>query len=447
MASSIASPIRETFVRFIDALRNAEVRVSPAESIDAFEAMAVLGVQNGRILRDGWASILAKSAEEKTLFNQVFDRFFGLDEPRSSSASQASGGSPDDGEGLELASNLGQQLLAENRASLLEQIEQAGRTVQVEQMQFFTQKGLYTQRMLEIMGQSDLKAEMEALAAPEQALLEGRLSELRGQVRDYVERQFLLHADSTGSRLRAELFMKVKLAHVDQRTIEQMQPLVKKIARKLVVQYRRKPKGLRRALNVPATLRANMGTDAIPFNLRWRYRRPERAKIFVICDLSGSMRSTAKFMLLLLYSLQEVLPQVRSFGFSDRLTETTEWFENYPLEKAIEETIAQCAGGSTDYAQAWQDFERICGREVDRRSHLIVLGDARNNYSDPKPELLASLYHRCRRLIWLNPEARYSWFSGDAVMKQYLSYCHQADVCRSLLHLERFASRLLRYLC
>ncbi len=424
------------------ALRTASLPVSPADSLDALKAARQLGFANRQLLRTGLSCILAKSEQERGVFEEVFDRFFAPPQTDVAADDNASAHDlPPINSSLE--SPLGQMLMAGDSVALTQQMVLAGRQQKVEQIEFFTQKGLYARRILEAMGLLSMEQNLDSLAPSEQALLRERLAVLRGRVQDYVEQQFLTHADSTGRRLRESLLRQVKLSNADARTIEQMQPVIERMARRLRTLYRHSRRKQKGRLDVPATLRANNGLDGLPFHLRWRYRHRKRAHLFVICDLSGSMRRSVKFMLMLLYALQLVLPKIRSFGFVDRLNETTDLFDGEPFEQAMQKMIERCSGGSTDYARSLADFENLCGNDLTSRSTLIILGDGRNNYANPENQRLARLYRRCRRLIWLNPESRYLWFSGDSAMRDYLPYCHQANTCSTLDQLERFADRLL----
>jgi uncharacterized protein with von Willebrand factor type A (vWA) domain len=67
---------------------------------------------------------------------------------------------------------------------------------------------------------------------------------------------------------------------------------------------------------------------------------------------------------------------------------------------------------------------------------LLVLGDARGNYTPPRADLLDSLRQRARRLIWFNPESRLSWGLGDSAMPEYLPHCTQVAEVRTLAQLE-----------
>ena len=66
-------------------LRGAEVRVSVAETLDAHRVVGLLGFQDRAVTKDALAVTLAKSADEKTRFDAVFERFFSRDLPAAQS--------------------------------------------------------------------------------------------------------------------------------------------------------------------------------------------------------------------------------------------------------------------------------------------------------------------------------------------------------------------------
>jgi uncharacterized protein with von Willebrand factor type A (vWA) domain len=187
-----------------------------------------------------------------------------------------------------------------------------------------------------------------------------------------------------------------------------------------------------------------MSYDGVIFDLRWKSVKIDRPKVFAICDVSGSVAAYSRFMLTFLYSLEEVLQKIRSFAFSSELGEVSDLFDHHSLEDAIGLTLRQYGGGSTSYGQALLDFRRRCLTEIDNRSTVIILGDARNNHGDAQVEVLKEIFTRCRRLIWLNPEPPGFWGTGDSEMRRYATYCHEVAECNSLHHLERVISRLLR---
>jgi uncharacterized protein with von Willebrand factor type A (vWA) domain len=118
-------------------------------------------------------------------------------------------------------------------------------------------------------------------------------------------------------------------------------------------------------------------------------------------------------------------------------------FSQYPAEKAIEMANWKY-GGATDYGTALLDFASLVLDEIDSNTTVIILGDARNNHSDPKLEIMQSVYQRAKKVIWLNPEPRNMWGSGDSDMKRYQSACHFSAECNSLQQLERVVDQLLK---
>jgi len=495
--------MERTLSNFIRALRNAEVRVSTAETLDAFNTMELVGYRDRAFLKDALSMVLPKTADEKESFSQCFDSFFSFkkfDTDPPNDADEATDGPNDANEGREgdegedaeggqgaegrgagaggggrkskrkgavnddededlgegemsaPTSNLGKLLIAGARTDLAMAMASAAEAVNLKEIQVFTQKGLYTRRIMEAMGLNDMAREISGLrqsrSTPDRRLgqeLKKRREWLREQVRDYVEQQFLLHADSTGRRLREDLLRRVKLSNVEQRNFRLIQEVVFRMAKKLAALHSRRKKVFKRgALNVPRTLRHNMAYDGAIFDLHWKSVKIDRPKVFAICDVSGSVANYARFMLMFLYSLEEVMPKVRSFAFSSDLAEVTELFERNKIEDAIAKALRDYGGGSTDYGQAFVDFKKNCLDDVDNRTTIIILGDARNNYGDPRTDILKEMYDRCKRLIWLNPESRNSWTVGDAEMRRYSAYCHQVEECNSLMHLERIVGNLLR---
>ena len=490
--------VERTISNFIRALRNAEVRVSTAETLDAMSVVELVGYEDKAHLKRSLSLALPKTADEKNTFDACFDSFFQFQDVRgetasdSSSESEQEGEDSGDGEGggaggdpqnqnrgkkkskskakqnnlfeeeeeadlgsgeiTDAHSPLGKLLMANSRVELAQSMAQAGEAINVREIQIFTQKGLYARRIMDHMGLPDLNREISDLRTdsrvPARRLgqqLKQRRDFLREQVRDYVEQQFMLNADVSGKRLREEMLRSVKLSNVEHRNFRLIQEMVYKMAKKLSTLHSRRRKVFKRGqLNVPKTLRNNMSYDGAIFDLYWKSVKVDRPKVFAICDVSGSVANYARFMLMFLYSMDEVMPKVRSFAFSSDLAEVTELFNRNKIEDAIAKVLHDYSGGSTDYGQALLDFKKLCLDDVDNRTTIIILGDARNNHGEAHAEVLRELYDRSKRVIWLNPEAKLAWNTGDSEMRKYGAYSHQVEECNSLMHLERVVSNLLR---
>ena len=71
-----------TITNFIRALRNAEVRVSTAETLDAMSAMELVGYKDKEHLKRSLSMVLPKTADEKETFAACFDQFFNFQDVR-----------------------------------------------------------------------------------------------------------------------------------------------------------------------------------------------------------------------------------------------------------------------------------------------------------------------------------------------------------------------------
>jgi uncharacterized protein with von Willebrand factor type A (vWA) domain len=216
------------------------------------------------------------------------------------------------------------------------------------------------------------------------------------------------------------------------------------MAKRLASRHSRKRRQVRRGqLDMAKTLRNGVATDGILFNTYWRRVRKDKPQILAVCDVSGSVAAYAKFLLLFLYSLQDVLPKVRSFAFSSHLGEVSGFFDDYPVEKAIE-LVNHKYGGATDYGGSLVDFAELALEDINSNTTVIILGDARNNNGDPRLDIMQNIYQRSKQVIWLNPESRRAWGTGDSEMLRYQSACHFSAECNNLKQLERIVDQLLK---
>ena len=98
----------------------------------------------------------------------------------------------------------------------------------------------------------------------------------------------------------------------------------------------------------------------------------------------------------------------------------------------------------TDYGKALEDFCDNHLARVDRRTTVIILGDARSNFADPRLDLMYLIQQRARAVIWLNPEPESYRGEGDSVMHRYERFTHVARHCNTLGQLERIIEDVLQ---
>ena len=418
-----------------------------AESIDAFNTVAVTGFGDRQTLKDSLALVLAKTAEEKATFAACFDLFFARD-----SLAELTGiDKPPQTDGADEPSPLGQMLLEGDASALAAAMETAANTVGVANISFFTQTNIYGRRILGEMGLDALDQEIDTLrrhGTPQAAAradgLDDRRRRLAESVRDFVKRQLALYATGKTRAMREEFLSTAKLTNLDRSDFQRMHTIVRVLAKRLATRHARIRRRARRGqLDLRRTLRQNMATDGMLFRTSWKRQKIERPKVMAICDVSGSVASVARFLLLFLYSMHEVMAGLRAFAFSNRLMEVSAILERNDIEPAIAEVLRAIGFGSSDYGASLEDFEKGWLGLLDQQTSVIIMGDGRGNYANPRTDILEAIAKRCKQVIWLNPEPESLWGSGDSDMLRYRPYCHYAGVCNSVRHLERAMTDLL----
>ncbi len=201
-------------------------------------------------------------------------------------------------------------------------------------------------------------------------------------------------------------------------------------------------------VDVRRTMRASLQTGGVPVVLKYRPRRPRRPEIYVLCDVSTSVTSASVFFLSVLHALHDSFQRMRSFVFIERISEVTDIFEHERDFSSVSERISGDAGvadisGYTDYGRVWSEFLVQVEDDLHPRATVIVLGDARTNGRDPRADIFAQIAARAGRTFWLNPEPRLYWNYGDSVIAAYEQHC-TAFECWTTAQLEDFVRALAR---
>jgi len=454
---------------FIHALRQAGLPISSAETLDALRAAQLVGLHNAPLLKQSLGMTLTKRLEHRLTYDQIFDQFFNShsqpkDEhpkPSPESHTKAVHTSTEAPEHplqepqSELIANLESPLaqhLVSNDVSLMQvMIASAAAAAGAQDISFITQVPMMTFRVMQALGDDELHQELIRLEnsdenSTEAQLLRQRRAQLQQQVRDYVEQQYLLFSRNEPQKLRESNLQKINLTSIDQRNYKLMGELVRKAAKRLASMHSRRRRITKRGLlDVRRTIAANAAYDGFLFHTKWKSTRVERPKVVVICDVSGSVSKVARFLLLFLYCLQDVLPHVRSFVFSSSMAEVTELFEKREMDQALAEVIHRWANKPTNYGKALEDFKEIALPDIDNRTTVIMLGDARNNNEDGNVSVWEEVYRRSQRVLWLNPEGPFTWDSADSIMSKYAPYCSHVETCNSLRDLNRILGTVLKY--
>jgi uncharacterized protein len=461
-------------VEFTALLRRNGVRVSLAETMDAFRALDTIGLSDRDTVRAALRTTAVKRSVDVPTFDRLFDLYFsGLGEAirEVTAATQAALGLDQDDfehflkqleellreQGIEM-SPLAQALLRADAGRLEQMLRDAARQARLDQIEHGFQEGRFTHALAAALGLGELGAEMERLrrdlagAAPDVArkldeYLARRLRDLqdlmKAMVRQELDRQDVQRQDRQGLQSLAEK----SFFYLTEDEIKRMDEAVRKLAQRLrnVVAVRRR-RAKRGRFDSSATLRRNLQYGGVPFRIVFDRKRKDKPQVMVLCDVSDSVRNVSRFMLQFVYALQDLYSKVRSFIFVAEIGEVTQLFTEYDANQALDEALHGNlinVYAHSDFGRAFRSFHRDHLAAVNKRTTVIVLGDARNNYNLPHEWVLKDVQQRAKQVIWLNPENRMTWGFGDSEMDRYAPYCGIVEECRNLNQLYRVIDRLV----
>lgn len=428
---------------FVRALRAAGAEASTAETIDAARALALVGYADRAGLKAALGLVLAKSEDEKQIHDEVFDLYFGRPQPVAAEQATAPPLRTGDAEVDALLALAQPGPGGQGGDALAAALERAATSAGVDEIRFATQTGYYTRQTLDALGIAPLEARIAALrtdpaAQAEVQALEMARDQLRRQTRAVVQQRYAIFGKPATEAFMTEVVVTRALGRMGPAEMERMKAAVARMARKLAARHARRQRvELRGQLDLRRTMRANAGHDGVPVTLAFKHRRRDKPRIVAVCDVSGSVASHVRFLLLFLYALHDAVGDLRSFAFSNRLQDVAEPLEKLPFDDAMALILKEVGNGSTDYGQAWVDLHDRHWDAIDRRTTVIVLGDGRSNGSDPRLDLFAELAGRAKRVVWLCPEAEGRWGTGDSAMLQYRPYCTSMSHCATAADLER----------
>src|SRR5512134_1097082 len=459
----------QRILEFIGDLRRAELRISPSEAVDALAASAEVGLEDRETFKSALASTLVKESRDLATFDRLFDLYFLDLEALGAGLRKALG--PEDPrvrelldqlmaqDGLEL-DDLTELMLRGEGAEMEMAIRGQGQGAGLERLMYFLQIGYFSRRIYDKFDweaiERDLARIMQMLEArgldPGQLArirnyLELRLEAFRRMIRQHVERELERRAYREGEKLTREALTDKPLFALSPDEVAQMKAIVARLARKikdaLALRQRQEEKG---RLDSRRTIRQSLQYGGVPMEVRFRRRHREKPKLITLCDVSDSVRNASRFMLQLVWSLQECFSRVRSYVFVSEIAEVTQAFNTYPVDRAIEWALK---GSPVDYhcrSDFGYAFNRFCRTELDsldRKTTVLVLGDARNNYNDPQAWAIGQIRERVKGVIWLYPEGQWGWGVGDSVMPLYAPSCDVVKECRTVGQLVEVVDQLV----
>ncbi|MCC6334205.1 MAG: VWA domain-containing protein [Myxococcales bacterium] len=458
-------------VELVEVLRQNGLKVSVSETKDAVLALAEVGVADREATRAVLAATLCKRASDVATFDKAFDFFFSgasktLENLDASLLDRIQEEGLLEGDELKMLiaqleqlagqlSPLTEAALSGDRARLAHLFRQASLQLDFSRIQNALQTGFYSRRLATAAGGEAMRSDLAAIEGELKArgistrgleITARHLGEALRRVEDAaraeVQRQVnaRLKKPSTGVGDRP-------LSQLSRQELELAQRSVRALAEKLKSRLVRRQRSRRKGqLNPRRTLRKNLTAGGVPMVPQFRARRPQRPDVIVLCDVSDSVRTTSKMMLLFTWTLQSLFSRVRSFIFVSELGEITRHFKDSKPEEAVDAATGSgviSLASNSNYGHALASFVRGHLGSVTRRTTVLVIGDGRNNFNAANAWALDDLKRKAKRVVWICTEPRANWGFGDSEMPSYARAVNQVVTVQTLSDLERIAPQLV----
>ncbi|HNY49535.1 MAG TPA: VWA domain-containing protein [Smithella sp.] len=452
--------------QFVSCCRAAGMRVSTSEVLDSLNQMKLIDPTDERQFRSLLRSNFAKSMRDVQHFDRLYHLFFHEMRIETADIRQAASYSDQIKQAVETLKRIPHDnpifdavvdFLQGNPMALLREM----RRIQTEEEQAMLRFNLGP-----LSDRVNIMLQINRAASAAQALVEDHYAKTDSvtarELADHFEervntaRSMLVYEpDQLGTGTRKTKTEEQRMRGLGEKSfssfsreeIEEMRDTIDKLVHKLKnIVSRRYAVRNRGSIDVKKTLRASAKYNGVPVEVKYRHRAKRKSRIVTLCDVSGSVWAAARFMLNLLYSLQDCFDKVNSFVFIDHLHEVTPIFEENEINEAIRTVLASPDinfNASTDYGETLRNFKRDYMELLTKKTTLIIVGDGRTNYMNPEDAILGQMRERCRRVIWLNPEQENLWGSGDSEIRSFMPHCHEVRQCRNVNQLFTFIEELV----
>lgn len=456
--------MEERIVRFITALRAGGVRVSLAESADAFKAVDHMGVQDRESFKLSLRATLVKDATGLPTFEELFPLFFdSSDAPPMADLMEDM--TPEEAQMIAQMMRQFNEQLRKMMEKLLrgeqlsqQELDQLAQLTGLNRMDDMRYRDWMAKRMMRALQfdevQKAMREMMELMA--KMGMNKERLEQMRGMIRanqQALEEQVRQFA---GQRIAENMSQERPEDNLDQlmdkpfsalsdgdmqKLRKEVQRLANRLRSRIALRQKRAKTG---QLDAKGTIRANLKNGGVPIEIKHRDHRL-KPKLVVICDISTSMRHCSELMLSLVHALQDLISKTHAFAFIDHLEYITPDFVGRQANEAIQQVLVRMPPGyySTDLGYALENFHHDYMDTIDSRTTLLMVGDGRNNYNNPRLETFKEMGRRARRTIWINPEPPMLWQSGDSDMLKYAPLCNNVVVAATLNELTAAVDQLL----
>ena len=410
---------------FARMLRLEGLSVGPQETADASQMLIAMGLEDRQQVKTILRTVFAKSREEQSAFDRVFDGFFISEDAMKQQALE--------------------QLQKETE--LEEGRRQAERDLQ------------FRGEPMDI--RDDLREVYAKMPESEREKLRQLMERYKGNIdrspelygnfihsvftRALLEQQMRMEDAGTGcDEADPELGLLFRdIGEFKDAEIPRAIAIIQSIARQIngELSAKRQRSGHTGTLDFRRTIRKGLETGGSFYRLRYKKKHQRRKKLVLLCDVSGSMMQFSEFALRFIQSLNQVSENSQVFLFSEDLFEADAFslqnmdlFRSYVRESGL-------YGRGTDLGAA---LTKLCTRQppvLGPSTTLLILSDTKTVDINGAVQALLETKRQAGKVIWMNPIPESKWPYVRSI--QTMATLCQMIPCSTLRDLANACRRLV----
>jgi len=414
----------EKLSAFSRMLRLEGFAVGPQETADACRILVALGFEDKQQVKTALRTVYAKSREEQTAFDRVFEGFFVSEETMRKQAQEHM---------------QREQELAQARQEAQQTLNYNGAPMDLTDDQRETYAAMPEEAREKLRQFMDRYKE-SAARSPE--LYSNFIHSVFAKT--LMEQQIKMEdAALSGMELDPDIGLMYRdISQFKETEIPKAIAVIQEISQQIngELAAKRKNRGHSGKLDFRRTIRKGLETGGSFYRLKYKKKRQRKKHLVLLCDVSGSMVQFSEFALRFVQSMDHVSESSRTFLFSEDLYEADVFsLQNMDL---FRDYVRQSGmyGKGTDLASA---LEAICAMQpaaLNDATTLLILSDTKTVDQHRAAHALLEAKRMSGRVLWLNPipESRWQYLKSAKI---FASICTMVS-CATLHDLANTCRRL-----
>lgn len=417
----------EKMSAFSRMLRLEGFSVGPQETADACRILVALGFADKQRVKTALRTVYAKSREEQTAFDRVFDGFFISEDAMRKQAQEQM---------------KKEQEMAKARQEAQQTLTYNGMPMDLTEGQRETYAAMPEEARDKLRQFMD-KYKESAARSPE--LYSNFIHSVFAKT--LMEQQIKLEdAALSGMELDPDVGLMFKdISQFKETEIPKAISVIQTISQQIngELAAKRKNRGHSGKLDFRRTIRKGLETGGSFYRLKYKKKRQRKKHLVLLCDVSGSMVQFSEFALRFVQSMDHVSESSRTFLFSEELFEADVFsLQNMDL---FRDYVRQSGmyGKGTDLASALETICAMQPKALNDSTTLLILSDTKTVDQHRAARALLEAKRMAGRVLWLNPipESRWQYLKSAQI---FASICTMVS-CATLNDLAAACRRLAQH--